>query len=159
LFIAAVLRAQKQDDRSGVSDRAYQLADEKMEVSKLDWIMLTARVRLLEQSLAHEGSHSSSAVGMSYDAQERRVVVQGFVDPDWFGRARLDEVKKVLLRQSTDYCVDGLAMAYGETGQMLAAANVKTDCSVHFFTWTRGKDGKLTRKDIAIGEGGQLVLK
>lgn len=96
---------------------------------------------------------------MSYDRDEKRVVVKGFVDPDWVANAKVDEVKKVLLKHGTDYCVDGLMLAEAEAGEMLAGGNVKTDCSVHFFTWTTGKDGNLTAKDIAVAEGGQLILK
>ena len=96
---------------------------------------------------------------MSYDRDEKRVVVRGFVDPDWIDKAKVDEVKKVLLKHGTDYCVDGLMLAEAEAGEMLAASNVKTDCSVHFFTWTTAKDGSLTTKDIAVAEGGQLIMK
>lgn len=158
-FIGFAIRGQAQAPNQGVPDRAYQLAGEKMEVSKLDWIMLTARVRLLETVFAHESGRPASAVGMSYDRDEKRVVVRGFVDSDWVANAKVDELKKVLLKQGTDYCVDGLMLAEAETGEILAGGNVKADCSVHFFTWTTGKDGTLTTKDIAVAEGGQLILK
>jgi len=87
------------------------------------------------------------------------VVVKGFVDPDWVANAKVDEVKKVLMKQGTDYCVNGLMLAEAEAGEVLASANVKSDCSVHFFTWVTGKDGTPTTKDIAVAEGGQLILK
>ncbi len=51
-FVGFAIRGQAQAPTSGVPDRAYQLVSEKMEVSKLDWIMLTARVRLLETIFA-----------------------------------------------------------------------------------------------------------
>ena len=50
-LVGFALRGQAQAPNSGVPDRAYQLASERIEVSKLDWIMLTARVRLLENIL------------------------------------------------------------------------------------------------------------
>src|ERR1700683_1046740 len=82
-FVGFAFRGQAQAPKQGVPDRAYQLVGEKMEVSKLDWIMLTARVRVLENIFAHESSRPASAVGMSYDRDDKRVVVKGFVDPEW----------------------------------------------------------------------------
>jgi hypothetical protein len=157
--VRVTLQGQTQSQKTAVPDHASQLAEEKIEVSKLDWILLKARVRLLEQMAAHDGSRPASAVGMAYDSQEKRVVVKGFVDPDWVAKAKLDEVKKVLLKQSADYCVDGLAMAEAEAGEILAGTNAKTDCSVDFFTWTTNKSGNLTVKDVATAQGGQLLLK
>ena len=154
--VRPTMRGQTQSQKAAVPDHASQLAEEKMEVSKLDWILLKARVRLIEQMAAHDGSHPVSAVGMEYESQGKRVVVKGFVDPDWIAKAKLDEVKRVLLKQSADYCVDGLAMA--EAGEILAGTNVKSDCSVDFFTWTPDKDGNLTVKNVATAQGGQLVL-
>lgn len=49
-LVGFAFHGQAQAPNSGVPDRAYQLVGEKMEVSKLDWIMLTARVRLLKIS-------------------------------------------------------------------------------------------------------------
>ena len=153
--------AESQTQVSGhTADHVSQLADEKIEVSKLDWIMLTARVRMLEQIAAHESSRTVSSVGMRYDAEKKRVVVKGFVDPDWIENAKMDDAKKALLKAATSYCIDGLMLAEAEKGEIVAAAssNLKSDCAVHFFTWIT-KNGELTTKDIATFENGQLVLK
>src|SRR5438874_13246892 len=104
--LAGFSQGQTQKGSAGVSEHAFQLADQKMEVSRLDWILLTARVRLMEQNIAHQSSRPASPVGMLYDRQKKRVVVNGFVDPDWIDRAKVDEVKKVLLQQSASYCMD-----------------------------------------------------
>jgi hypothetical protein len=159
LLFGFTLYGQTEGPKPSVPDHAYQLADQKMEVSKLDWVLLTARVRMMEQILAHESSRPATAVGMSYDREEKRVVVKGFVDPDWIGNAKIDVIKKVLLEQSLNYCVSGLSMAEAEAGEMIAATNIKADCAVHFFTWTTDKAGRIASKDIAIFQGGQLLLK
>ncbi|HEY4052889.1 MAG TPA: hypothetical protein VGL74_04060 [Terriglobales bacterium] len=141
-----------------VADHVSQLADEKIEISKLDWIMLTARIRMLEQTLAHESSRTVSSVGMAYDAEKKRVIVQGFVDPDWIANAKMDDAKGTLRKEATGYCVDGLALAEAEKGEIIAGSNMKTDCSVHFFTWV-AKNGTLETKDIATFENNEMILK
>ena len=150
--------------KAHAADHASQLAGEKMELSKLDWIMLTARVRLLEQIVAHVrveplASRRGSAVTMYYDRDRERVVVGGYVDPDWIRGAKTAQVKKVLLQQGASYCVDGLAMAEGEANEVLAAMNIGDDCSVEFFTVTVDKTGHLTKEDIATEEHGYVVIK
>jgi hypothetical protein len=139
-------------------DHVSQLADEKIEVSKLDWIMLTARLRMLEQIFAHESSRTVSPVGMDYDAERKHVVIKGFVDSDWIAGAKMDEAKNTLLKEARSYCVDGLALAEGEGGELIASTNVKDDCSVHFFTWI-AKGGRMEPKDIALFENNELLLK
>jgi hypothetical protein len=140
-----------------VADHVSQLADEKIQISKLDWIMLTARVRILEE-MARESSRSVSSTGMHYDRETKRVVVRGFVDPDWIAGAKMNEAKKTLVKQATSYCVDGLSLAEAETGEIIAGTNMKSDCTVHFFTWV-ARDGKLETKDIATFENNELILK
>ncbi len=153
------LRGQTQARDSGASDRVFQLAEEKIQVSKLDWILLTARVRVMEQILAHESSRPTALVGMRYAPERKRVIAKAFVKPDWIDRAKMDEVKKVLLEQALGYCVDGLGMSEAEAGEVLASMNMGKDCSVDFFTWTVDKTGKLQPKELATEEGGQLILK
>jgi len=159
VFVGSKLHGQAQASTTGVPDRAFQLAEEKMEVSKLDWILLTARIRAMEQIIAHEGSRPASPIGMRYDRDAKRVIVRGFVDPSWVDSAKLDEIRKLLSKQGTDYCVDGLMMAEAEMGEVLAARNVGTDCSIEFVTWTTNKAGELAPKDVAVMEKGQLILK
>jgi hypothetical protein len=126
----STINAAGQAQRSGrVADHVSQLADEKIEVSKLDWIMLMARVRILEE-MARENSRSVSSTGMHYDPETKRVVVRSFVDPDWIAEAKMDDAKKILVKRATSYCVDGLALAEGETGEILAGSNMKGDCAV-----------------------------
>jgi len=153
------LRGQTQTRDSSVTDRAFQLAAEKMQVSKLDWILLTARIRVIEQMSAHEGSRPATLVGMRYDPDKKHVVARGFVNPDWIGRAKIDEVKKVLLDHALNYCVDGFGMSEAEAGEVMASVNMGKDCTVEFFTLTLDKTGKVTPKDLATEESGQLILK
>lgn len=152
-------RSHSQTPNPGLPDRAFQLAEEKMQVSKLDWILLTARVRALEQIMAHENSRPASVVGMRYDRENKHVIVNAFVDPGWLGTAKLDTVKTLLVSQGVSYCVDGFGLAEAEAGEPLAAANAGRDCSVNFFTWTTNQAGNITRKDVATEDGGRLVLK
>jgi hypothetical protein len=151
--------AQSQSQASGhLADHVSQLADEKMEVSKLDWIMLTARVRMLEQIEAHEGSRQVSPIGVEYDREKKRVAVRGFVDPDWINRAKIADAQSTLLKQAGNYCVEGLMLAEAGAGELGAVSNIKVDCTIEFVTWIV-KNGELTVKDIATFENGQLVLK
>jgi hypothetical protein len=143
-----------------------QLADEKMQVSKLDWILLVARVRELEQVVAHESSRPVSLVGMKYDSDKKLVVASAFVDPSWIDSAKIEVVRKLLPEQAGNYCVMGFMLAYGDAGgaALLAAAmaaptGAPTDCSVRFFTWDLDKAGQITVKDVATFEGGRLILK
>jgi hypothetical protein len=141
-----------------LAEHVSQLADEKIQVSKLDWIMLTARIRMLEHIFAHETSRTISPVGMDYDADKKRVVIKGFVDPDWIASAKMDDAKNALKKEATSYCVDGLALAEAASGEIIAGANTKDDCSVHFFTWV-AKGDKIEPKDIARFENNELLLK
>jgi hypothetical protein len=95
---------------------------------------------------------------MDYDTERKRVVIKGFVDPNWIAAAKMDEAKNALLKEARSYCIDGLALAEGEGGEPIASSNVKDDCSVHFFTWV-AKGDKIEAKDIARFENNELLLK
>ncbi len=103
-----------------LANHVSQMADEKIEVSRLDWIMVTARPRMLEQILAHEASRTISPVGMEYDAERKCVLIKGFVDPLWIASAKLTDAKDALKKEATSYCVDGLMLAEAENGEFTA---------------------------------------
>jgi hypothetical protein len=157
LFVGSRLHSQTASKE--VPDRVLQLTEEKMQVSKLEWIMLMARVRILEQANAHETSRPVSATGMRYDRETKTVIVSGFVDSKWLSAAKIDDVKTVLVSQGVSYCVNGLALAEAEAGEALAGVNAGKDCSVSFFTWTMDQAGNQKHKSVATEEGGRLTLK
>ncbi|HEY6348200.1 MAG TPA: hypothetical protein VI636_02200 [Candidatus Angelobacter sp.] len=159
LMIRYAVRGQTQEQPPGVPDRAFQLAEKELRVSKLDWILLTARVRVMEQALAHESSRPATLVGFHYDADRKRAVAKGFLNPEWFSGAKIDQLKSTLQSQGLSYCVDGFGMAEAEAGETLASGNMGKDCSVDFFTWTTDKTGKIVSKDVATFESGQIILK
>jgi len=137
------------------------LAAEKAEISKLDWILMVARVRSLEYKMAHNLSQPASEVGIRYDRQHGKVIVAGFVDLEWLDRAKLDDLKKRLTAEALEYCVDGLTMAAFDQGFLAgvrATESLKSDCVVQFFTWELGQRG-VERKDIAKYQNGQLILE
>jgi hypothetical protein len=158
VLVGLKIHAQAQTPKSDTPRRVSQLAEEKMEVSKLDWIMLNARVKIVEQIPVFGASHHTSALGMSYDRDKKQVSVRGFVDPDWIARVKIDEMKKALLSDAALYCVQGLGFAEADAGELSTSFNVNNDCRVDFFTWTKDGVGNLGTKDIATASGGQLVL-
>ena len=93
LFLCGVAVQCQTQAPSQAAYHVSQLVNERIEVSKLDWIILTARVRMLEQIMAHESLRSVSSVGMAYDTEKKRVVVKGFVDPDWIANAKVDDAR------------------------------------------------------------------
>ena len=52
------LQVHSQTTTQGVPDRVSNLVGMKAEVSKLDWILVTARIRNLEEMVAKESSRS-----------------------------------------------------------------------------------------------------
>src|SRR6266567_2399895 len=87
--------------QSGIS----KLAAEKAEINSFDLVLLTARIRLLEQALAHPQHRNEAVVGMAYDKSSGRGIIKSWVDPTWTAAANLETAKKELTEQATSYCV------------------------------------------------------
>ncbi len=169
VFVAAwALVCSGQSTSTSVKDQSpvSKLAGEKAEVSKLDLVLLTARIRLLEQRMAHPEQLNESVVSMYYNKASQRVVVRSWVAPEWSAAASLETAKKELSKEATEYCVDGLLMAIAELpdGAMYVSmagpsTPPKSFCEVDFFTWEINKKGDLGTKDVATFEDGELRLK
>ena len=147
----------KPSAQSGIS----KLATEKIDVTRLDLVLLTARIRLLEQALAHPQARNESVVAMWYDKTSGRVIIRSWVQPSWSGSANLQTAKNELTEQATSYCVDGVLMAIADQGALYLATvgPAKSFCEVDFFTWGNDAKGQIEARDIAVFEDGQIRLK
>jgi hypothetical protein len=138
-----------------------KLATEKIDITRLDLVLLTARIRLLEQALAHPQARNESVVGMEYDKTSGRVIIKSWVEPSWSASANLQSARKELTEQAASYCADGLLMAIAEQGVLYVATvgPANSFCEVDFFTWGNDAKGQIEARDIAVFEDGQIRLK
>ena len=134
------------------------LAEEKKDITRMEWVLMNARVQALEWSLIQDFSRPVSPAGYEYDAVKNRIVAAAFVDPTWLAKTDIEKAKQILLGRGADLCGLGAGGALMKQGSPLGL-DWKSSCSVRFFTWTSGKAASISVKDVASLENGQLVLK
>ncbi len=134
------------------------LAEEKKDITKMEWVLMNARVQALEWSLIQDFVRPVSPAGYEYDATKNRIVAAAFVNPTWLAKIDIEKTKQVLLGRGVDLCGLGAGGALMKQGSPFGL-DWKSSCSVRFFTWTSGKAESISVKDVASFENGQLVLE
>jgi len=133
------------------------LALQRREVSKMDWVLLDARVTALESTQIPEASHFVTPLDFAYDQTSKKIVARGFVPPDWLSKANAQQIKKVLTMRAVDFCGVAVASALMKAGSATGLAWQKS-CSVRFVTWDVDNSNGLSSKDVAFYDNGQLTL-
>jgi hypothetical protein len=134
------------------------LSVQKHEVSKLDWVLLDARVTALESTPLNDFSRWITPLDFAYDEQRKKIVARGFVSPDWFSQTDLQGVKAALTKRAVDFCGVAVASALMKEGSSLGLA-WQNNCYVRFVTWWPDKTNSVASKDVALFENGQLFVK
>ena len=147
----------------GVFSQSFSLqrfAQETATVSKMDWILLNSRVRVLEELVRDDLSVPLVPTSYSFDKDDERIRIAVKVDPTWLGRSNLSEAKSKLTSRAQHLCLAPWLSEHGQFGMLfLEKAPVKL-CRVIFFTPQIDKSGKsVVPKDVAVYENGELVLK
>jgi hypothetical protein len=104
LLLGFTLSAHPQSNRTSLNG----LSQETKVVSRLDWVLLNARVQALEWSSIQDFSRPVSPAGFEFDGQTGKVISKAFVDPSWLAKNNMDEVNKVFTARAADLCAVGV---------------------------------------------------
>ena len=98
LFLGATITARSQRQAQTVADLKVQ----KHDLSKMDWVLLDARVTALEATPLTEPSHVVSPVDFTYDETAKKIVARGFVDPEWLSKANAEQIKTMFTMRAIE---------------------------------------------------------
>jgi hypothetical protein len=140
------------------SESLRRLAEEKRDLTKMDWVLVNARLNALESPIARYSASPVTSAGFEFDSTKGRIVASAFVPREWFAKANLEKAKEAFSSSATDLCSASAGAALIKQGSP-AAMDLKSACSVRFFTWTVGKSEGISTRDVALFEEGRLVLK
>jgi hypothetical protein len=134
------------------------LALQKRDVSKMDWVLLDARVTALESTQIPEASQFVTPLDFAYDQTSKKIVARGFVRPEWLSKANAQQIRKVFIMRAIDFCGVAVAGALMKDGAAAGFAWQK-NCSVRFVSWDVDSSNGLSSKDVAFFDNGQLTLE
>lgn len=140
-------------------------AEEKIQVSKMDWVLLNARINTLAWTLFRNFKIPAIPMNFRYEPKTNRIISNSLVNPDWLANANLDEAKKTLSSNAVSFCAEGpmismTSLPDQEGLQFLVfGEEFRSVCTVEFYTFGIDKSGKLERKEVATYEKDQLILK
>jgi hypothetical protein len=144
--------------------RASSLSDltqEKQAVTKMQWVLLNAKVNALgaapQSAALMESARFVTSLNFMYDENSKRIVAVAFVNPSWLLQAPVQETRKLFMMRGIDFCNVALYEAFIDAG-LPAGAKVQNNCSVRFITWNT-EDKNLSSKDVAVFDNWQVVLK
>ena len=156
-FILGAYSQSKPDqnlDEEKASNNLQKLADEKAEISKLDWVLLKARVDALQDAIKDDLKQPLTATAFFYDHVRKKIVITVFVDPVWLAGKGIGDVKNSFENRAAKLN----AKAFINLTDEGVIATGPYYCSVEFYHLTLvGQDLKI--KPIAEWEKGQLILK
>lgn len=136
-----------------------RFAEEKANISKMDWILLISRVHVLEQALKDDLALPLTPTSYSYDSEKQQIRIVVHVSPSWLAESTLDQVNKALLRRAASLCITPMTAEHGEWSFKLLETPPIEYCAVRFFTIGFNSAGELEARDVATFEGGKLVMK
>jgi hypothetical protein len=140
------------------ADSLRKLAEERKDLTKMEWVLVNARLNALESPVIRYSSSPIMSAGYEFDSSKGRIVASAFVPPEWFAKTNLEKAKESLTSSAVDLCGTSAGIALIKQSSP-AAMDWRNACSVRFFTWTLGKPEGISAKDIALFEEGRLVLK
>ena|SRR6266576_3624753 len=142
------------------SSSLQRLADERVNISRMDWVLLNTRVFVLEQTLKDDLSLPINATDFSYDSENQKIRIAVSIDAVWLASKNGGQVTKDLETRSTSLCI-APTLADKSLTMMGLGARIppKQYCSIRFFTLGLGKDGKVEPRDVALFEDGKIILK
>ena len=141
------------------SDSLSALAQEKAEISKMDWLILNAHIRALAETLRENTHVSVFPLNYAYDPGADTIKVNALVDSSWVSKANVTSVKDMFEKRSTQFCFSVMEtmITSGAAAPLFHEGHVK--CKVLLFEWTIGQSGEIVRNEIAIYEDGEVILK
>ncbi len=136
-----------------------KLAAERANISKVDWILLNTRIRVLEETHRWELPLSFTPTSYSYDLQKQRIRVAIFVDPTWFSKHNVSQASEEFSKRADRIRAAVLTAEHGQLYSLLGKDLTKY-YSIIFFTGVLDESGKsASPKDLAIYEDGKLTLR
>lgn len=132
-----------------------RLADERAEISKMDWLLMNAQISTFEWMFFRDLTNPVIPMGYRYEAENNRIVSSHLVRPEWYFQTNLEEAKQVLTSRASSYCVQGVMVNLPVQDLLQIQPEIKGACRVDFYTLA----GEAGRKDVATYENGQLILK
>lgn len=136
-----------------------RLADERVNISRMDWVLLNTRVFVLEQTLKNDLSLPINPTDFSYDSEKQKIRIAVSIDPVWLASKSSGQVTRDLETRATSLCVAPALADKSLTMAIGAGIAPKQYCSIRFFTLGLGKDGKVEPRDVALFEDGKIILK
>ena len=134
-----------------------KLSEDKVEMSKMDLVLLNTRVSVLQQMLKDDLSLPFAPTSFSYDA-DKKIHISVYVDPSVLAKASGGQLTKTFETRTTGLCI-APALADGNFPYMLSLQPPKEYCSIRFFTLALDSLGHVQPKDVALFEDGKLSRK
>lgn len=136
-----------------------KLAEEKADISKMDWLLLNTRAQVLEESLKDDFSLPLNPTSFSYDSERQLVRISVFVSPTWMAKTSAEQTK-ILSKRATSLFMSPFLAGAGESSYIYMFARApKEHCSIRFSTPALDTAGNSILKDVAIFESGNLQMK
>jgi hypothetical protein len=129
---------------------------EKAEVSKIEWILLESRIRILEDVLRDDLRIPLTLLNQYYDSKKKKVISVVRVDTTWLNTKSVTEVKNQLDAWAARVCLAPMLTNYGAKNLIFLSARAPKDYSYVEFNCL---EQNLHVKQIAIYENGELTLK
>ena len=154
LVLGATLQLHSQSQKPSLAS----LSEQKAEISKMDWLLLKAQIGAFQWMIYHDLTNPVVPMSYWYDPENNRIISSQLVRPEWYREANLEQAKVILTNRAATYCVEFLvSLPIVELFQI--RPEIKSACTVNFYTLATGESGELGRKDIATYQDGQLILK
>jgi hypothetical protein len=133
------------------ADSLRKLAEERKDLTKMEWVLVNARLNALESPVSRYSASPITSAGFEFDSVKGRIIASAFVPPEWFAKTNLEKAKESLSSSAADLCGTSAWVALLKQGSPVAM-DLRNSCSVRFFTWTAGKPEGVSAKDIALFE-------
>src|SRR5437879_5555188 len=86
------------------ADSLRRLAEEKKDLTKMEWVLVNARLNALESPIARYSGSPIMSTGFEFDAAKGRIVASAFVPPEWFAKTNLEKAKESFSLSAADLC-------------------------------------------------------
>jgi hypothetical protein len=144
--------------QSNTGPKLSKLSDEKVEISKMDLILLNSRIAALQQLLKDDLSLPFVPTSISYDVEKQKIRTSVYIDPAFLAKASATQLNKALDSRATNLCITP-ALAEGNFGYMAPIQPPREYCAIRFFTLALDAGGHAQTREVASFEDGRLILK
>jgi hypothetical protein len=140
-------------------DLIKKLVFEKADISKMDWILLNAKLDALRDVFKDDLAQPMTLTGFGFD--RGRTVIKVYVNPDWLARNSITEVGNAFKSRAPKVMFSVFDNLWPEAVKAGVPVNQFADfCSVEFLTFHSDKEtSKIIPETVAVYEEGKLELK